>query len=37
MGGCIIFFLSLDMVLEQMLRHSVTMLHHVDSVIQLME
>jgi flagellar biosynthetic protein FliR len=37
MGGCIVFFLAIDMVLEQMLRHSVTMLHHVDSVIQLME
>lgn len=36
-GGCIIFFLSLDMIIDQMIAHSVTMLHHVDAVIELME
>jgi flagellar biosynthesis protein FliR len=36
-GGCIVFFLSVDLVLEQMITHSVTMLEHVDAVIELME
>ena len=36
-GGCIIFFLSLDMIIDQTIKHSVTMLHHVDAVIELME
>jgi flagellar biosynthetic protein FliR len=37
LGGCIVFFLSIDLVLEQMLTHSVGMLEHVDAVIELME
>jgi flagellar biosynthetic protein FliR len=37
MGGCLVFFWAIDMVLEQMLVHSQTMLHHVDTVIELME
>ena len=36
MGGCVVFFLAIDMVLEEMLKHSVTMLEHVDGVIELM-
>jgi flagellar biosynthetic protein FliR len=36
-GGCIIFFLSLEMIIDQMLTHSVSMLHHVDAIIELME
>lgn len=36
-GGCIVFFLALDMIIEEMLKHSVSMLHHVDAVIELME
>lgn len=37
MGGCLVFFLSIDLILEQMLGHSVRMLEHVDAVIELME
>ena len=37
MGGCIIFFFSFDMLLEQMLKHSVEMLGHVDAIIMLLE
>jgi flagellar biosynthetic protein FliR len=33
MGGCIVF----DMILEQMLKHSTVMLHHVDQIIELLE
>ena len=37
LGGCMVFFLSIDMLIESMLKHSVTMLGAVDAVIQLME
>jgi flagellar biosynthesis protein FliR len=37
MGGCLVFFLAFDMVLEQMIKHSVEMLHHVDAIIELLE
>jgi flagellar biosynthetic protein FliR len=37
LGGCIVFFLSIDMILESMIKNSVTMLSHVDAIIELME
>lgn len=37
LGGCIVFFLSIDMILESMLKNSITMLSHVDAIIELME
>jgi flagellar biosynthetic protein FliR len=37
MGGCIVFFLSIDMLLESMLKNSVKMLSHVDDIIMLLE
>ncbi len=36
-GGCIVFFFSIDLLLEQMLRHSVVMLGHVDEIIELLK
>lgn len=36
-GGCIVFFLAIDMIIEQMLTHAIAMSHHVDAVIELME
>jgi flagellar biosynthesis protein FliR len=36
-GGCMVFFLSIDMLLEQMLKNSVVMLGHVEAIIQLLE
>ena len=37
LGGCIIFFLSFDVLVDQMITHAVKMVHHVDAVIELME
>ncbi|MCC7112352.1 MAG: flagellar biosynthetic protein FliR, partial [Deltaproteobacteria bacterium] len=37
LGGCIVFFLSIDLILENIIGHSVRMLEHVDAVIELME
>jgi flagellar biosynthesis protein FliR len=37
LGACVVFFLAIDMIIEQILTHSISMSHHVDAVIELME
>ena len=36
-GGCVVFFCSIDMILELMIRHSWSMLVDVQRIIELME
>ena len=37
LGGCLVFFFSIDMILEIMIKNSVNMLHTVNQLIELME